>query len=49
MQRYERRNKRLYLIKGACAKRSLLQRIKRIRLDTIRAKLVGMVVVAGAR
>ncbi|SEN14789.1 methyl-accepting chemotaxis sensory transducer with TarH sensor [Vreelandella aquamarina] len=28
--------------------KGLLQRIKRIRLDTIRAKLVGMVVVAGA-
>ncbi len=51
-QRYaeirEGRNKRLYLDKGRVRQKGLLQRIKRIRLDTIRAKLVGMVVVAGA-
>ncbi|MFC7368527.1 PAS domain-containing methyl-accepting chemotaxis protein [Vreelandella zhaodongensis] len=44
----EGRNKQLYLDKGKLRKKGLAQRLKRIRLDTIRAKLVGMIVVAGA-
>jgi methyl-accepting chemotaxis protein/aerotaxis receptor len=51
-QRYaemrEGRNKRLYLDKGRLRQKGGWQRLKRIRLDTIRAKLIGMVVVAGA-
>ena len=42
------RNKRLYLDKGRLRKKGLVERVKRIRLDTLRAKLVGMIVVAGA-
>ncbi|MFP3342565.1 methyl-accepting chemotaxis protein [Halomonas sp. SIMBA_159] len=50
-QRYaemrEGRNKRLYLDKGRVRQKGVWQRLKRTRLDTIRAKLIGMVVVAG--
>ncbi|WAM52220.1 methyl-accepting chemotaxis protein [Vreelandella venusta] len=44
----EGRNKQLYLDKGKLRKKGLTQGLKRIRLDTLRAKLVGMIVVAGA-
>ncbi len=44
----EGRQKRLYLDKGRVRQKGVWQRIKRTRLDTIRAKLIGMVVVAGA-
>lgn len=42
----EGRNKRLYLDKGRVRQRGLVARIRRMRLDTIRAKLVGMVFIA---
>lgn len=43
----EGRIKRVYLDKGRIRHKGLLQRLKRVRLHTIRAKLVGMIVVAG--
>lgn len=44
----EGRNKRLYLDKGRLRQRGLGQRLKNIQLNTVRAKLIGMIVVAGA-
>ncbi|MGM0833665.1 PAS domain-containing protein [Halomonas qaidamensis] len=44
----EGRNKLYYLEKGQLRKKGLVQRLKRIRFDTLRAKLTGMIVVAGA-
>ncbi|GEN27943.1 hypothetical protein HVA01_15890 [Halovibrio variabilis] len=43
----EGRNKRLYLDKGRLRQKGLISRLARVRLDTIRAKLAGMIVVAG--
>ncbi|MGP9764781.1 methyl-accepting chemotaxis protein [Halomonas sp. AOP13-D3-9] len=43
----EGRNKRLYLDKGRLRQKGVIKRLARVRLDTIRAKLVGMIVVAG--
>ncbi|MCH4812238.1 methyl-accepting chemotaxis protein [Vreelandella neptunia] len=43
----EGRNKRLYLDKGRLRQKGVFNRLTRVRLDTIRAKLVGMIVVAG--
>ncbi|WFE70490.1 methyl-accepting chemotaxis protein [Halomonas sp. M1] len=43
----EGRLKRVYLDKGRIRYKGLVQRLKRVRLHTIRAKLVGMIVVAG--
>lgn len=43
----EGRNKRVVLEQGRIRHKGVFQRLKRIRLDTIRAKLVGMIVVAG--
>lgn len=43
----EGRHKRIYLDKGRIRQKGLIQRLKKARLDTIRAKLVGMIVVAG--
>jgi len=43
----EGRNKRLYLDKGRLRQKGVVKRLARVRLDTIRAKLVGMIVVAG--
>lgn len=43
----EGRNKRLYLDKGRLRQKGVFKRLARIRLDTIRAKLAGMIVVAG--
>ena len=43
----EGRNKRLYLDKGRLRQKGLLSRLARVRLDTIRARLAGMIVVAG--
>ena len=40
-------NKRLYLDKGRLRHKGVLKRVARVRLDTIRAKLVGMIVLAG--
>lgn len=42
----EGRNKRLYLDKGRVRQRGLVARVRRMRLDTIRAKLIGMVCIA---
>ncbi|MGP8289867.1 methyl-accepting chemotaxis protein [Vreelandella zhanjiangensis] len=42
----EGRNKRLYLDKGRIRQRGVGQRLKRIQFNTVRAKLVGMIVVA---
>ncbi|WP_018917787.1 methyl-accepting chemotaxis protein [Vreelandella zhanjiangensis] len=44
----EGRNKRLYLDKGRIRQRGLGQRLKRIQFNTVRAKLVGMILVAVA-
>ncbi|HCR97072.1 MAG: methyl-accepting chemotaxis protein [Halomonas sp.] len=44
----EGRNKHLYLDKGRLRQRGVGQWLKRIQLNTIRAKLVGMIVVAAA-
>lgn len=44
----EGRNKHLYLDKGRLRQRGIGQRLKRIQFNTIRAKLVGMIVVAAA-
>ncbi|BBI47712.1 hypothetical protein HORIV_01330 [Vreelandella olivaria] len=43
----EGRNKRFYLDKGQLRQKGVIKRLARVRLDTIRAKLVGMIVVAG--
>ncbi len=43
----EGRNKRLYLDKGRLRQKGVVKRLARVRLDTIRAKLVGMIIVAG--
>ncbi|WGI25558.1 methyl-accepting chemotaxis protein [Halomonas alkaliantarctica] len=43
----EGRNKRYYLDKGRLLQKGVIKRLARVRLDTIRAKLVGMIVVAG--
>ncbi|MBT2785891.1 MULTISPECIES: PAS domain-containing methyl-accepting chemotaxis protein [unclassified Halomonas] len=43
----EGRGKRLYLDKGRLRQKGMIKRLARVRLDTIRAKLVGMIVVAG--
>lgn len=43
----EGRNKRFYLDKGRLRQKGVIKRLARVRLDTIRAKLVGMIVVAG--
>ncbi|OJA06302.1 PAS domain-containing methyl-accepting chemotaxis protein [Halomonas sp. QHL1] len=43
----EGRNKRYYLDKGRLRQKGVIKRLARVRLDTIRAKLVGMIVVAG--
>lgn len=43
----EGRNKRRYLDKGQLRQKGVIQRLARVRLDTIRAKLVGMIMVAG--
>lgn len=43
----EGRNKRLYLDKGRLRQKGMMSRLARVRLDTIRAKLAGMVVAAG--
>lgn len=40
-------NKRLYLDKGRLRRKGVLRRVAQLRLDTIRAKLVGMIVLAG--
>ena len=42
----EGRNKRLYLDKGRIRQRGVGQRLKRIQFNTVRAKLIGMIVVA---
>ncbi|WP_447554894.1 methyl-accepting chemotaxis protein [Vreelandella sp. EE22] len=44
----EGRARGVYLDKGQICRRSIGQRLKRLRPDTIRAKLVGMMVVGGA-
>ncbi|PRY64574.1 methyl-accepting chemotaxis sensory transducer with TarH sensor /methyl-accepting chemotaxis sensory transducer with Pas/Pac sensor [Vreelandella songnenensis] len=44
----EGRGKRLYLDKGRLRQRGMVQRLKRVQLNTVRAKLVGMVLVAAA-
>ncbi|RUR29167.1 methyl-accepting chemotaxis protein [Vreelandella nanhaiensis] len=44
----EGRNKRLYLDKGRLRQRGIGQRLKNIQLTTVRAKLIGMMIVAGA-
>ena len=43
----EGRNKRLYLDKGRLRQKGVIKRLSRVRFDTIRAKLVGMIAVAG--
>lgn len=43
----EDRNSRVYLDKGRIRKRGIIARLSRVRLDTIRAKLTAMIVVAG--
>lgn len=43
----EGRNKHLYLDKGRLRQKGMLRRLGGVRFDTIRAKLVGMIVVAG--
>ncbi|WP_447045188.1 methyl-accepting chemotaxis protein [Vreelandella sp. H-I2] len=43
----EGRNKRLYLDNGRLRQKGLFNRLSRVRYDTIRAKLTGMIVVAG--
>ncbi|MFB9869442.1 methyl-accepting chemotaxis protein [Vreelandella sulfidaeris] len=43
----EGRNKHLYLDKGRLRQKGVFRRLGGIRFDTIRAKLVGMIVVAG--
>ena len=43
----EGRNKRLYLDKGRLRQKGVFSRLARVRLDTIRAKLAGMIIVAG--
>lgn len=43
----EGRNKRLYLDKGQLRQKGVIKRLAQVHLDTIRAKLVGMIVVAG--
>ena len=43
----EGRNKRLCLDKGRLRHKGVFNRLARVRFDTIRAKLVGMIVVAG--
>lgn len=43
----EGRNKRFYLDKGRLRQKGIINRLSRVRLDTIRAKLAGMIVVAG--
>ncbi|MGM0520908.1 MAG: methyl-accepting chemotaxis protein [Pseudomonadota bacterium] len=43
----EGRNSRMYLDKGRIRKRGIVARLSRVRLDTIRAKLTAMIVVAG--
>lgn len=43
----EGRLKQVYLDKGRIRYKGLIQRLKRVRLDTIRAKLVGMIAVSG--
>tara|TARA_R110002049_G_scaffold20175_3_gene74516 strand:+ start:3904 stop:6075 length:2172 start_codon:yes stop_codon:yes gene_type:complete len=43
----EGRNKRLYLDKGRLRQKGVFSRLARVRLDTIRARLAGMIVVAG--
>jgi methyl-accepting chemotaxis protein/aerotaxis receptor len=43
----EGRNKRLYLDKGRLRQKGMIKRLARVRLDTIRAKLAGMIVLAG--
>ncbi|RBI65505.1 chemotaxis protein [Vreelandella sulfidaeris] len=43
----EGRNKRLYLDNGRLRQKGVFNRLARVRLDTIRAKLTGMIVVAG--
>ncbi|MBP5980931.1 MAG: PAS domain-containing protein [Halomonas sp.] len=44
----EGRNKRLYLDKGRIRQRGVGQRLKRIQFNTVRAKLIGMIVVAAS-
>ncbi|RUR44222.1 methyl-accepting chemotaxis protein [Vreelandella populi] len=44
----EGRNKRLYLDKGRLRQRGIGQRLKNIQFTTVRAKLAGMIIVAGA-
>ncbi|MYL24652.1 methyl-accepting chemotaxis protein [Vreelandella massiliensis] len=41
------RNAKVYLDKGRIRQRGLVARLSRVRLDTIRAKLTGMIAVAG--
>lgn len=43
----EGRNRRLYLERGRLRQKGILKRCARVRLDTIRAKLAGMIIVAG--
>ncbi|BBI58895.1 hypothetical protein HSBAA_02010 [Vreelandella sulfidaeris] len=43
----EGRNKRLYLDNGRLRQKGVFNRLARVRFDTIRAKLTGMIVVAG--
>lgn len=43
----EGRSKRFYLDKGRLRQKGVIKRLARVRLDTIRAKLVGMIVLAG--
>lgn len=43
----EGRNKRYYLDKGRLRQKGIINRLTRVRLDTIRAKLAGMIIVAG--
>lgn len=43
----ENRAKGVYLDKGRIRRRGVVARLKRLRLDSIRAKLVGMIVVGG--
>lgn len=43
----EGRNKRLYLDKGRLRQSGVFNRLARVRFNTIRAKLAGMIVVAG--
>ena len=43
----EGRNKGLYLERGRLRQKGMLKRLARVRLDTIRAKLAGMIMVAG--